>query len=228
VSARQADWVVDGIIGFAESVLSLVPAGFDAYGRIFHPAGVLDGREWKSVRWETIAAANDTQAHAGMQLGAIMKADPWSWGPIPDRSVPEHGNLPAALAEPLTGILRAHTTTPETCWFAIWEGYGALSGDIRLEPSFELPHRRYHLLQGPIEALDVPCDPPFVRQTPNIWWPDDRAWCVATEVDLDSTYVGGSAACIAALAASTELEAHAIDPAHGITSDSDTVNHPAR
>ena len=39
LDASAASWVVAGLRGFAESVLSLVPAGFPAYGRIFHPAG---------------------------------------------------------------------------------------------------------------------------------------------------------------------------------------------
>jgi hypothetical protein len=41
---------------------------------------------------------------------------------------------------------------------------------------------------------------------PQIWWPDDRAWCVATEIDLDSTYVGGSRAFIERLMGEPELE----------------------
>ena len=37
------------------------------------------------------------------------------------------------------------------------------------------------------------------EQSANLWWPADRAWCVVTDIDLTSTYVGGSAACIAEL-----------------------------
>ncbi len=33
-------------------------------------------------------------------------------------------------------------------------------------------------------------------QTPNLWWPEDRAWFVATEIDLAWTYVGGREALI--------------------------------
>lgn len=32
--------------------------------------------------------------------------------------------------------------------------------------------------------------------TPSLWWPDDRTWCVATEIDFRWTYVGGSQVCI--------------------------------
>ena len=36
--ASAASWAVDGLRGFAESVLSIVPAGFEDYCRIFRPA----------------------------------------------------------------------------------------------------------------------------------------------------------------------------------------------
>jgi hypothetical protein len=46
---------------------------------------------------------------------------------------------------------------------------------------------------GPIEtALATPPGSQDWDQSPNIWWPDDRAWCVATEVDYARTYVGGN------------------------------------
>jgi hypothetical protein len=40
-----------------------------------------------------------------------------------------------------------------------------------------------------------------------MWWPSDRAWFVATEVDGFSTYAGGSQAAIDDVLASSELEA---------------------
>jgi hypothetical protein len=43
-----------------------------------------------------------------------------------------------------------------------------------------------------------------------MWWPADRAWFVATEVDGFSTYVGGTPAAIAAVLASADLEAIAV------------------
>jgi hypothetical protein len=58
----------------------------------------------------------------------------------------------------------------------------------------------------------------------NLWWPDDHAWCVATEIDLDSTYVGASEACIEELLANSKLELARLNLAAGITADSDTLN----
>lgn len=45
----------------------------------------------------------------------------------------------------------------------------------------------------------------------------DHAWCVATEIDLDSTYVGGSEACIEELLANSELEVARLDVAADVT-----------
>jgi hypothetical protein len=43
-------------------------------------------------------------------------------------------------------------------------------------------------------------------QSPTTWWPDDRAWCVATDVDGFSTYIAGTHECLDALASDPRLE----------------------
>jgi hypothetical protein len=45
------------------------------------------------------------------------------------------------------------------------------------------------------------------EQSPSLWWPDDRAWCVASEIDFCSTYVGGSPALIERVLGDDRLEA---------------------
>jgi hypothetical protein len=80
-------------------------------------------------------------------------------------------------------------------------------------PLVELPWRDYRLLTGPLDAAlemgrrfnDV-LDP----HSPNLIWPDDHAWCVATEVDLSSTYIAGSQALANDVLADPRLEALAV------------------
>ena len=43
-----------------------------------------------------------------------------------------------------------------------------------------------------------------------MWWPADRAWFIATEVDGFSSYVGGSQAAIDDVLAAPALEAIAV------------------
>ncbi len=41
----------------------------------------------------------------------------------------------------------------------------------------------------------------------NLWWPEDRAWIVITEIDGFSTYVGGSRSALQNVLASPDVEA---------------------
>jgi hypothetical protein len=224
-NASAAAWVTAGVRGFAESVLSVVPAGFAAYGRIFHPAEG-PGQEG-AVSWHDVARVHGRTAHRGMQWPAVIGSDPdeHSAGRSVTRfSEPEEGSLPRELLPLLIPVLTRHTTTPEQCWFAVWNGFGASilrPGDA---PTFDIPNRQFFLLTGPIRAAQTSLDEPPFWQSPNLWWPEDHAWCVATEIDFMSTYVGASQQCIDELIAQNGLEAFAVLPSDGITWADDTIN----
>jgi len=224
---RAAEWLVGDIRSFAESVLSLVPSGFAEYVRIFHPGyRTVGAGEARPVRWAEIAAATGARMHAGAQLDAINRGR-YPSAPQPgiyDRG-PVVGSLPRELARPLAAVLEAHTSTPESCWFAVWDGYGAGRGsEVTEAPRFHLPNRDYHLLRGPIGALGEGMFEGLIWQSPNLCWPDDHAWCLASEVDLYSTYVGCDEACRDAFLEEAAIEALPIDPSTGISFDSDTLN----
>lgn len=133
----------------------------------------------------------------------------------------------------LTDSLRRHTSTPEQCWFCLWDGYGYLHGppsvaylyawpaDVpeeerrppprpptpRLQKSrVRLPYRDYLLFTGPVKKGAG------WQDGPNLWWPDDRAWCVASEIDLDYTLVGGTSALCGELISRGALEVSPDDP----------------
>ena len=225
IDTSAADWIVGSLRDFAMSVVSLVPAGFPAYVRVFHPAYRGVGSKRTPVRWAEIAAAGEKRAHAGMQLPALTGSFEALHHPQPgvfDRP-PVEGSLPPELAAVLPAALAAHTSTPDRCWFAVWDGFGALRADVRSAPTFTVPQREYHLLEGPMHAVaETVLDAP--SQSPNLWWPDDRAWCVATEIDLNTTYIGCSADCCAEIVALPEVEALPVEPAYGITLRSDLLN----
>jgi hypothetical protein len=225
--ASAASWIVAGLRGFAESVLSFVPAGFEAYGRVFHPA-------WRHepdtpVSWRDIAQANGRAAHRMMQWPSITGSyrfyeratQPGVWDHEPDE-----GALPKVAAPALVSVLARHTGTAQRCWFAVWEGWGCLSFERDAVPVFEITARRLLLFAGPLTVVQTSlCDEPC-WQSPNIWWPDDRAWCVQTEVDAMTTYVGGTRECIAELTAHQDLEAMTIEPSDCVTWASDRINPP--
>lgn len=97
---------------------------------------------------------------------------------------------PLQLVAQVASVLAMRTSTPDVVWFATWEGYGFLDPvDLEALPHFELPHRRYYLgtaaagAASRIHAVAHPCPP-------DLWWPEDRSWFVATDTDLSWTYLG--------------------------------------
>ena len=73
-------------------------------------------------------------------------------------------------------------------------------------PTVQIPNRAYFLFSTSL--FDVASfEIGGWYQSPSILWPDDRAWCVVTEVDGYSSYVGGTAECISAVLNAPEIEA---------------------
>jgi hypothetical protein len=117
----------------------------------------------------------------------------------------------------------------------------AFGPEILDGPRVSIPGRDYILFEGPLAAAgelgwrtgallsaaypERDFDPDeFEPQSPSIFWPEDRAWCVATEIDLDSTYVGGSRQLIEALLDDTRFEAWRAELDDPIDSRGDDVN----
>jgi hypothetical protein len=149
----------------------------------------------------------------------------------------------------LCATLAEHTSTPRSCWFCLWDGYGWLHGSpsvaimgshgsIPVPPAFpaevlggprvRLPGRDYLLLAGSLAAAPQLgwADPYgfFFPQSPNLFWPQDQAWCVASEIDMLCTLVAGSDALAGALVGDPRLEAWRAQPDDPIAFDSDQVN----
>ncbi len=112
------------------------------------------------------------------------------------------------MAAILATILRQFTTTPENCYFAVWEGHGFDDKPwMRAAPSVDINGQPYRLFTGPIEVATASFhDNPRLLQSANMWWPDDRAWLVVSHIDLHSTYVGGSQKAIEAVLDESQLE----------------------
>ncbi len=212
--AGAADWVDIGPGDIRFDVGGLLPTRFESYVRILHPATAADGTP---VRWDRVAAWAGRVPHALAQFHAIAVPTPGHGAePPPWQAPPDTGTLTPPLRNRLFAVLAAHTGTAGDCWFCLWEGYaGMVAGDA---PRVRRPARDYRLFHRPLAQGH------FGHQSPNLAWPDDRAWCVATEVDLDSTYVGGSTALAEALLADQHIEAWPVRVDDPIDHGSDHLN----
>jgi hypothetical protein len=91
-----------------------------------------------------------------------------------------------------------------------------------------LPGREYILLAGPLSAASQIGDPHglqgFQSHSPNLMWPADRAWFVASEIDFDSTLVGGTTDLIGAILDDPALDAWPVEPDSSLAYDADNIN----
>jgi len=104
-------------------------------------------------------------------------------------------------------------------------------------PRFELPvgaGRGYVLFKvGARDFADSswPRQAPWVRdefwyQSPNLLWPEDHAWMLASEIDFDSTLIAGTTALISELVRTPGLEVLPIRTDADLTWDGDAINRP--
>jgi hypothetical protein len=225
-AVEEAGWIAANLAPFEEGlVASVVPQGFEAYARLLHPVRATHAKGSRTVRWREIAEWSGVPLLPDSQFHSIALPASRPSGPPPWNSHgPERGSLDLADAQVLIELLGGHTSTPESCLFCLWDGWGwdsamyvALPGDpqmpvpdpvppeVRYGPKVRLPGRDYLLYTGPIEAALAFADSP--GQTPNLWWPADRAWCVASEIDLSWSYVGGSGQLVDELIGEPRIEA---------------------
>ena len=165
---------------------------------------------------------------------------------------PEQGNLPAPALATLLEVLGRFTNATAGCFHALWDGFGwidgrgvaylvaedgppappprprpALPDHVLAGPRLVLPGREYLLFRGPLDAARSIGDGDLGRvfpQSPNLLWPEGRSWCVATEIDFDSTLVAGSSELVAAVLAEPGLEAWPVGPEDDLTHEGDDVN----
>ena len=122
-------------------------------------------------------------------------------------------------------VLARHTTTPQECLFGRWDGFGFDLPDPETPPRLLL--RGNHdvvLVRGAVTDAVRNLAPEPHEQSANLWWPADQAWCVVTDIDLTSTYVGGSAACITEVLGTPGVEAAPADPQDSTALAADTLN----
>ncbi|MCW2977173.1 MAG: hypothetical protein JWM06_2454, partial [Actinomycetia bacterium] len=124
----------------------------------------------------------------------------------------------------------------ERCWCAVWEGYAYMVGlrsDATL-PRLGMWNRPMIVARGPLGAVpeksftdgfDTGSSGESYR-SPSLWWPDDRAWCVSTDVEMQETYLGASRACVNRLLTDERLEIMRVTADQNITWESDVINRP--
>jgi hypothetical protein len=243
-----AQWIVARLIDASYRVDMLLPEGFAAYLRLLHPIVAQTETGERLIHWQEVAArAGVIDLDRHVQFGMLASS-----AGLDASDAPLSGELADAQLGALVDVLADYTRSADRCWFCIWEGYGQLAdaaADLdRYRPAMFARHavahprpgmparaadaergavveaslgRRYRLYTGPLAAvtsLGLPA---------SLWWPDDHVWCIATDIDLDSTYIGGSEMLARALARHPDLEVLPARLHDSITQDADLLPRPS-
>jgi hypothetical protein len=205
-----ARWLVDRLRERQESdrlsVGAVVPDVYPSYGRLLHPARSALPGDPGEIRWSTIAAKRGIPIDGSTRFREL--AD-WHDGPDPPPpySAPLRGSLDEGQCIALAEVLAGFTSQSQAIWYLLWDGYGSpeLPAPGQGPPRVHLGHEDCLLFTGPLTACTSFRSENWF-QSPTVWWPDDRAWCVSTPVDGFSTYIGGSEPCLNVLVSEPRLE----------------------
>jgi hypothetical protein len=219
----EADWVVSRLRPWDENrirVASFMPDAFERYARVLHPAGA-GGGESRGIAWSEVASRLSKPFHPDVQLQELAGYGHLSRHPVLGNIQPRSGSLPLELLRSLMAFLDDRIDERQHWWFAMWDGSGrwrkgAHGGTdpfddergrvLRATPRVHAQSRDYFLMRGPLSAV-IPLFEAAGRQSPALWWPEDRTLLLSTEVDAYSTYVGGSASLIEDLFGREDIEA---------------------
>ena len=135
----------------------------------------------------------------------------WSGQEEADVELPDGHPSDIAQARGALHRLARFTSTPQECYFAVWEGYS----DIPLPPEVaqgqlvDLTYRRCALLRGSLGDIDGweeavggghPVAPPAFA------WPADHRWCFVSDVDPHWAGIGADRAAVDALLGDPDLD----------------------
>lgn len=222
-------WVVAAMAG-RRGVDLVVPDGFEAYARIHHR--IHNGERWTDFAPEYLVRGVEMYDFIGTKLELIdgdgnldagdvdalvpllegATATPsicryalwqgWGWEHRGSMSVLSSGDaaekqaIRAVFDEAMAPVWTFAATCPVEPW---WGGRDVI------------------LFDGPIEAVATigyhsSTRTPLERQSPQWWWPEDRAWFVGTEIDHPWTYVAGNRTLIDEVLTSPHWESIRVEP----------------
>ncbi|MFJ9173508.1 hypothetical protein [Streptomyces sp. NPDC102360] len=198
-------WVRDALPDFAAGMVgSLLPAGYERYVRVLHPAE--DDADAGDGPGEGTLPGPLAAPLASILEGRTATPDDCFFGIWEGCGYFDDGTV--------TAVLTSGTGTSS------WQVRPAV--DIADAPRLELPHRGYAVFRGPVDSVTALAmavageagESADVANAlvPDLWWPADRSWFVHGDTDLTATWIACSATAAEQVLAHPALEAVVMSP----------------
>jgi hypothetical protein len=210
-STEPAAWINGTLRGRPGTVGALVPDLFETVLRLSAPAPIPG--DW----WELYRELFDAVASVGVEHTSTPTE---AWFAIWEG----HGFVPSTTR---LGWRTPPADDTERQWREAQrerqrrydrERAATIGPALAVVPRFELPHRMYYLVTGAlpaVSALRYPGDDGW--RNPDLFWPSDRSWFAATDVDFWSLYVGGPAPFTSELASRSPTSYEFVDQSDSLT-----------
>ncbi len=204
-SADPAKWIAESLRGQPGTVGALVPNLFQSTLRLHAPDPTPDG--W----WELYRDLFDLVASVGARYTSTPTL---AWFAIWEGHGFDTSTSHIAWRDPPADNAdrQWREVQRERQRNADRERHDRIGPALASVPRFALPDRAHYLVHGPLSAmteLRYPDDEDW--RNPDLFWPDDRSWFAATDVDFWSLYVGGSTAFTSELATNVSTPCEFVD-----------------
>lgn len=152
------------------------------------PAANAEAARWlllADVRWQDLVTFGPPGFHAYVRI-ALPQAE----------AATQSDERPVDTTRAALEVLASYTTTSDCGYAAVWEGWGGGPPSPQA-PRVDIPNRAMLLFTGSVQVLrDAPALAWYgtavgVHQEPHLVWPEDRAWCLACDVDEELEFTVG-------------------------------------
>lgn len=184
-TVASTEWIEQSCSGRWWTVGALVPNQYESFLRVSAPE--MSGADWWSAYRELFAAV--------VSVGERHTASPdRAWFAIWQGHGFDNVRTRVAWSDPAADEAerRARDTERVRLHDEDRRRNAAIRDELHRIPRFDRPGRTYYLLRGPLRAATELRRPGRDDwHNPDLFWPDDGRWFVATDVDFWSLYIGG-------------------------------------
>ena len=199
IKASLVPWVLDPGKNYYPVGIT-IPGGFESYVLVRHkgPGDTFGnlGEQTLTLLVEVLAKFTDTSSHCFM---ALWEGQGWMHSGSISKFTPEKPLQRRRLKFGRYSLLSFRSSTMRDLDQAEKNldhlASNTLPHGIMTSARMKLPHRDYLLMCGEIwdaTRIGYSFNEHSSTQSPNIMWPEDRAWILASKIDFNATLIAGT------------------------------------
>jgi hypothetical protein len=210
-------------------VKNFIPKRFSYYGKLMHPLYPDRNIKDENLLWSDCDPDEKGMINYGERIFMKDLAEKYGLKFTKEFSFETIGHLlggfPRYLLGPEEGSMDPKMThevikvlTPFT------DGSCFFQYDLIKVKDYLEDHGYGYLFYGSLKDVERLGHSEELHGFPTYWWPEDKSWCLYTDLDLDFTLFGGNKEMMQALKINPEIEFMEVDKSTRVDHDADVTN----